>query len=80
MVERAYLALAEHGDETGVHVTLAIKSSCGEDPALIRKLMSIFSEMFSSHEHLDVIFVRQDQERQLRDVCAPFYQLNGQVT
>ena len=28
-VERAYLALAEHGDGTGVHVTLAMRCSCG---------------------------------------------------
>jgi hypothetical protein len=76
-VERAYLALAEYGDGTGAHVTLAIKCSYGEDQALVRKLMSIFGEMFSAHEHLDIIFVRPDQEHQLRDVCAPFYQLNG---
>ena len=80
VVERAYLALAEHGDGTGVHVTLAIKSSRGEDPSLLRKLMRIFAEMFSSREHLDVISIREDEERQLQDVCAPFYVLNGQVT
>lgn len=79
-VERAYLALADHDDGTGIHVTLAIKSSRGEDSSLIRKLIEIFSEMFSSHEHLDMIFIREDQERQLRDVCAPFYVPNGRVT
>lgn len=73
-VERAYLALAEHDDETGAHVTLAIKCSSGQDPALVRKLMDIFGEMFNAQEHLDVIFVRPDEERQLRNVCAPFYQ------
>ena len=35
-VERAYLALVEHGDGKGVHVTLAIRCSSGDDPALIR--------------------------------------------
>ena len=74
-VERAYLALAEHGDGTGAHVTLAIKSSFGEDPLLVRKLMSIFSEMFNSREHLDLMFIREDQEHQLREVCTPFYRL-----
>jgi len=76
-VERAYLALAEHGDGTGAHVTLAIKSSFGEDQLLVRKLMSIFSEMFNSQEHLDMMFIREDQEHQLREVCAPFYRLPG---
>lgn len=75
-IERGYLALAEHGDGSGVHVILAIKSSDGEDPSVIRKLMEIFGEMFSSQEHLDMIFIREDQEHQIRNVCAPFYILN----
>ena len=73
IVERAYLAQAEHGDGTGIHVTLAIRCSCGEDPALIPKLANIFTCMFGSHEHLDMMFVREDQEQQLRTVCGPFY-------
>jgi len=76
-VERAYLALAEHGDGTGVHVTLAIRRSCGEDPSLIRKLANVFSSVFGSHEHLDMMFIREDQEHQLRAVCAPFYRATG---
>jgi hypothetical protein len=72
-VERAYLALAEHGDGRGVHVTLAIRCSSGEDPSLIRRLANIFSSRFGSHEHLDMMFIREDQERQLRVVCEPFY-------
>jgi SseB protein C-terminal domain len=77
VVEHAYLALGDHGDGTGVHVTLAIKSSGGEDLSLVRKLQGVFSAMFNSHEHLDVMFIREDQQRQLREVCAPFYQLSG---
>jgi hypothetical protein len=77
VVERAYLALADHGDGTGVHITLAIKSSGVEDLSLVRKLQGIFSAMFNSHEHLDMMFIREDQEHQLREVCAPFYRLTG---
>ena len=77
VVEHAYLALADHGDGTGVHVTLAIKSSGGEDLSLVRKLQGVFSAMFNSQEHLDMMFIREDQERQLREVCAPFYRLAG---
>ena len=73
-VERAYLALADHGDGKRAHVTLAIRSSSGEDPTLIRKLQSIFSSMFSSHEHLDMMFIQEDEEHQLQGVCKPFYQ------
>ena len=77
MVKSAYLARAQHSDRTGVHVTLAIRHSGGEDPNLIPKLATIFSSMFSSHEHLDMMFLREDQEQQLRAVCAPFYQATG---
>lgn len=73
-VERAYLALADHGDGKRAHVTLAIRSSSGDDLTLIRKLQSIFSSMFSSREHLDMMFIKEDQECQLQGVCNPFYQ------
>ena len=74
MVKSAYLARADHSDGTGIHVTLAISHSCGEEPSLIPKLASIFSSMFGSHTHLDMMFLREDQEQQLRAVCAAFYQ------
>lgn len=73
-VERAYLAVGEHNDGTGAHVTLAMRCSCGENRQLIDKLADIFSSMFGSHEHLDIMFIGEDEERQLRTVCAPFYE------
>lgn len=76
-VERAYLAVAEHDDGTGAHVTLAMRCSCGEDPSLISKLADVFSSMFGSHEHLDMMFIREDEEHQLQTVCAPFYRASG---
>jgi hypothetical protein len=66
--------LAEHGDGRGVHVTLAIRCSSGEDPSLIHRLANIFSSMFGSDEHLDMMFIREDQERQLQAVYKAFYQ------
>jgi hypothetical protein len=80
MVQRAYLARAEHGDGKGIHVTLAVRRSGGEDPSLIPKLGQIFAEMFSSHEHLDTMFIRDDEERELRMVCAPFYEAASQLS
>jgi hypothetical protein len=73
MVQSAYLARAEHGDGTGIHVTLAIRRRGGEDRSLISKLSRIFGDMFGSHEHLDMMFVGEDQERELQKVCVPFY-------
>jgi len=70
---RAYLARTDYGDATGVHVALCVKSSVGEDTSLISKVVDIFRSMFGSHEHLDVVFVRDDQEPELLRVCVPFY-------
>src|SRR5215472_871490 len=53
LVQSAYLARAEYGDGTGVHVTLAIRHRGGEDRSLISKLAKVFADMFGSHEHLD---------------------------
>jgi hypothetical protein len=73
-VQRAYLARTDYGDATSVNVALCLKSSIGEDMLLVSSVSAIFAEMFGSHEHLDVLFIRDDQEQQLRVVCTPFYE------
>ena len=59
---------AEHGDGTGIHVILAIGRRGGEDLSLISKLGRIFGDLFGSHEHLDMMFVGEDEERELQKV------------
>lgn len=72
-VERAYLARADYGDGTGIHVVLCVKAV--EDlPRLVSKVGFIFSSIFGSHEHLDILFIREDQELRLRQVCTSFYE------
>jgi hypothetical protein len=72
-VRRAYLARTDYRDTTGVHVALCVKSSVGVCHELKSKVFDIFSSMFGSHEHLDVLFIRDDQEQELGQVCRPFY-------
>lgn len=72
-VERAYLARADYDDGTGAHVALCVKCFCGGDQTLNARVADIFADMFGSHEHLDVIFLRDDQEQELSQVCPPFY-------
>lgn len=73
-VQGAYLARADYGDATGANVALCVKSSIGEDTALVSAVSAVFGEMFNTHEHLDILFIRDDQEQQLRAVCRPFYE------
>src|SRR6266567_2712918 len=72
-VERAYLARTDYGDATGMHVTLCVKSSLGEDKLLTPKIGDIFVGIFGSHEHLDTLFLLTNQENDLQKVCRPFY-------
>ena len=72
-VRSAYLARADYRDATGIHVALCVKSSLDEHVPLKRKVTDIFSALFNTHEHLDVLFIRGDQEEELKQVCAAFY-------
>lgn len=76
-LQRAYLARTDYGDATGVNISLCVKTPMGEDMSLVSSVSTIFGEMFGSHEHLDVLFIRDDQEQQLRTVCRPFYERTG---
>jgi type III secretion system (T3SS) SseB-like protein len=76
-VERAYLARTEYPDATGMQVTLCVVSSTGEDKSLVSQVSDIFGDMFGAHEHLDILFIRDEQEQQLRAVCMPFYKPNS---
>jgi hypothetical protein len=73
-VQRAYLALAEHGDGSSAHATLCLKCSPKkEDRSLLPKLAEIFGNMFNSREHLDIRFLGEGEERELCSVCTAFY-------
>lgn len=73
-VEDAYLARVEHGDGSGIHVTLCLKCLRAEEvPSLLPKVADIFGKMFGAHEHLDIRFLREVEEHELRSVCTPFY-------
>ena len=73
-VLRAYLARADYGDAAGPHVTLCVRSAVAKDKALVGRVADIFAALFGSHEHLDILLIRDDQEAELRRVCKPFYE------
>lgn len=74
-VQSAYLAQLSYGDQSKYSVGLCIRSSIGVDQALQKRLASIFAEIFRADEHLDILFLREDQEIELRKVCKPFYEI-----
>jgi hypothetical protein len=78
-VQRAYLARLSYGEPSSAHsVALCIFSSTDVDQSLQEHLGKIFTELFKPGEHLDILFVRSDQEEQLKSVCRPFYEATWQ--
>jgi hypothetical protein len=71
-VRSAYLARLSYG-EPGCSVGLCIRSSVGLDHSLQKRLTQIFTDTFSCDQHLDILFIREDQEQELQRVCGPFY-------
>jgi hypothetical protein len=69
-IARAYLARVEADAESGVALCLRAKDA---DANIVRKVAEVFAGLFGSHEHLDVVFLTDSQELELRRVCAPFW-------
>jgi len=72
-VQSAYLARLLVGDPEYT-VGLCIRSSVGKDDLLQTRLAWVFKELFRAEEHLDILFIRDDQEAELRKVCRAFYE------
>lgn len=73
VVTRAYLAAVDYGDLTTFSVALCLRTSYGTDSALVERIGSVFASLFSPEEHLDIIFLVDEQETQLSEVCRPFF-------
>lgn len=70
---RAYLAQIEYCEKQDFNVALCVAIESGEDEKLANDIAVIFRRMFGGHEHLDILFLSENQEEQLRKVCCPFF-------
>jgi hypothetical protein len=70
-VRRAYLAKVALGEQSSV--ALCLKTQFGADRGLAEKIGGIFGMIFNAHEHLDIIFLDDQQESELAKVCSPFF-------
>jgi len=74
-VNRAYLARTRL--EGHASVALCVTTQFGADRGLAEKIGAIFGMIFNAHEHLDIIFLSEAQESQLRRVCSTFFDSDG---
>lgn len=70
-VTRAYLARVDYGVPGPYEVALCLRGD--EDPALVGGISRQFASLFGEDVHLDILFLDDELEDQLRRVCAPFY-------
>ena len=75
LVRSAYLVrVAYEGGETATSVALALRTTTEqEERGLVGNVGATFASIFGSHEHLDILFVREDQEHAIKEVCQAFY-------
>jgi hypothetical protein len=71
-VERAYLARVAYGSSSPEVVALCLRATRPED-ALLGEIGVVFASMFGRDQHLDMLFIDGDQDRELARVCPPFY-------
>lgn len=72
-VSKAYLAQTDYGEETPRRVTLCLRSASGPDDDLVKQIGQVFARIFRTSESLDILFVDSEHERELAQVCKPFY-------
>ncbi len=72
-VEKAFLPLVNYGDPNVYHVAVALGTRGGPDEALVREVSAVFASLFGSDQHLDISFIRDEQEAQISNVCKPFF-------
>ncbi len=70
----AFLARVEYGSSDEFNVALCIRSGKSDDIEMEKDIGKAFSSQFGTHEHLDTILIRADQEDEIRRVCRPFYE------
>ena len=73
LVRCAYLAVATYDQAATFQPVLCVAHARGQDVALVDTLSEPFREQFHRSQALDILFLRQEQEEQLRKVCRSFY-------
>jgi len=73
-VHTAYLARIYRGNASSQTVALCIRSAIGVDDKLEERLVVLFKQRFRHDQQLDVLFLVEDDELRLREVCPPFFE------
>jgi len=73
-IDKAYLTKVDFGEGTNAGVVLGLRTQSGPDRRMVEKVGAIFAGVFNTQEHLDIVFLTDDQEAQLARVCPAFFE------
>ena len=73
-VQRAYLARVSYDGSRNFSVALCLRAAGGVDGELQQQLGKVFTNIFRKDQFLDILFIHEAQENELRKVCRAFYQ------
>lgn len=76
-VLKAYLSQAIYDKEENSSVVLCLKTTVLDDKKLVKDISEIFSSIFGRDQYLDTVFINESQEKQLIEICSPFYSSNS---
>jgi len=76
-VTRAYLAAVDYGMPTTFTAALCLRAFPNPDTSLVKSIGIVFASIFSSTEHLDILFLDEEQEMHLKRVCRAFYEMSS---
>jgi len=70
---RAYLARARVDNSEGAGVILGLRAKGDPDKTMLEQIGSAFASIFSVTVHLDIVFLTEEQEGELAQVCRCFW-------
>ena len=70
---RAYFARVTFVGTDEVSVALGLRTQSGPDTEIVKTVGIVFGSVFNAREHLDIVFLSDGQEAELKKVCKPFF-------
>ena len=71
--QRAYLARVSYGEPGVSSVVLCVRNIDSIEQSILKGSNSRFGEIYRPGSFYDCMMINEEQERELRQVCKPFY-------
>jgi hypothetical protein len=71
-IERAYLVCIRYSSSGTLQVALGLEAET-QNQELVTAISEVFGRLFSSKEHLDILYLSLPQCQEIRQVARPFF-------